>query len=81
MHNPTPKKKSPNRLAYGISLGLAFGAAIGAAIGIATNNTGLWLPIGTAIGCTLGIAIGSALDAGDKSKFPQRRFRDTNVPK
>ena len=81
MHTQIPKKKSPNRLAYGVSLGLAFGAAIGAAIGIATDNTGLWLPIGTAVGCTLGIAIGSALDAGDKSKSPHRRLRDTNLTK
>jgi len=80
MHTPTPKKKSPNRLAYGVSLGLAIGAAIGASIGIFTKNTGLWLPIGTSIGCTLGIAIGSALDTGDKTKPPRRRLRDKNFP-
>ena len=73
MQRPSPKKKSPNRLAYGTSLGLAFGAAIGAAIGVATNNIGLWLPIGTATGCTLGIAIGSAIDTGDKSVKPRIR--------
>jgi|GEM_PF-912614 len=75
MQTPSGKKKSPNRLAYGVSLGLAFGAAIGAAIGIFTKNTELWLPIGTAIGCTLGIAIGSALDEGSKVKsLRKRRF-------
>ncbi len=76
MQKPIPKKKSPNRVAIGVSLGLAFGAAIGAAIGFATKNSGLWLPIGTACGCTVGIAIGSALDAGDKPKTPRFRRRE-----
>ncbi|MEI6275837.1 MAG: hypothetical protein WCP08_07595 [Prolixibacteraceae bacterium] len=71
MQKPIPKKKSPNRLAIGVSLGLSFGAAIGAAIGIATKNTGLWLPIMTACGVTIGIAIGTALESGDKSKTPR----------
>jgi len=74
MQRPSPKKKSPNRLAYGVSLGLAFGAAIGTAIGVATQNTGLWLPIGTAIGCTIGIAVGSALDTEAKKKtLPKKK--------
>jgi len=73
MHKPILTKKSPNRLAYGASLGLAFGAAIGTAVGAATNNIGLWLPVGTAIGCTLGIAIGSTLDAGAHQKTPRKR--------
>ncbi len=80
MHTQTPKKKSPNRLAYGVSLGLAFGAAIGAAIGIFTKNTGLWLPICTSIGCTLGIAVGSVLDESAKPKRPAQRRRLTNFP-
>ena len=75
MQKPIPKKKSPNRVAMGVSLGLAFGAAIGCAIGFATKNIGLWLPVMTACGCTMGIAIGTALETGDKPKptRPKRR--------
>ena len=75
MKKPIPKKKSPNRVAIGVSLGLAFGAAIGTAIGVATKNTVLWLPVMTACGCTMGIAIGSALETGDKSKPPRPKRR------
>lgn len=52
------------REAYGIAIGMCFGVAIGSAIGIATDNIGLWIPIGL----YLGLAIGSAWFAVGKKK-------------
>ena len=75
MQRPFPKKKSQNSIAYGVSLGLAFGAAIGAGVGAATNNPGLWLPLGTSCGFTIGLAIGIVFDSKSKKPTPRNRYR------
>ena len=48
----------------GIAIGMCIGCSLGVALGSATNNIGLWLPIG--VGC--GLAIGCAFDASRKKE-------------
>jgi hypothetical protein len=47
-----------------VGLGIALGAGIGTAIGVATDNVGLWLPVGIAVG----LAIGSGIAASQRNR-------------
>ena len=46
--------KRDKQLRYGVGRGMAIGIAIGTALGVATDNLGLWLPVGIAIGAGVG---------------------------
>lgn len=41
----------------GMGAGIAIGICLGVAVGLATDDLGLWLPVGVAIGAGLGAAL------------------------
>jgi len=52
----------------GLSIGMCLGVAVGTAIGTATDNIGLWMPLGLSVGMCLGLAMGSLGKKKDKDK-------------
>jgi len=53
----TPGSDSKKPVVRGIGPSLAIGAGIGTAVGVASDNIGLWLPVGIAVGLALGVAM------------------------
>lgn len=54
---PDMKNEHSSANAKAMSIGVGVGLAIGAVIGLATDNIGLWLPVGVALGAGLGAAM------------------------
>ena len=48
--NDKDKNDKNNNDSSGMAIGMCIGVAIGAAVGAATDNIGLWLPIGLCLG-------------------------------
>lgn len=51
------KDKKDNSVSSEMVIGMCLGLCIGTAIGAATDNIGLWMPIGLSVGMCPGIAL------------------------
>ena len=63
-------KQRSNRNAPGV--GLALGIVIGSVIGVATDNIGLWIPIGVATGAGVGTSIGAGWFSQKKKQSDEK---------
>lgn len=62
MNKDSKDKKGSSGLAIGMCLGLSIGTTIGAA----TDNIGLWMPIGLSVGMCLGLVLNQNKDDDNK---------------
>ena len=56
------KDSKSNKGSSGLAIGMCLGLSIGTAIGAATDNIGLWMPIGLSVGMCLGLVFNQGRD-------------------
>ncbi len=74
------KKNQQDTDSSGLAIGMCLGLSIGCAIGVATQNIGLWLPVGLGLGVCFGLAFGRKQADGvhEETKEQEAETEDNN---